>query len=30
LEWRTYPMAHQVCPEEISDIATWLRRVLAV
>lgn len=24
LEWRDYPMAHQVCPQEISDIANWL------
>jgi phospholipase/carboxylesterase len=25
LEWHTYPMPHSVCPEEISDIAAWLR-----
>lgn len=24
LEWRGYPMAHQVCPQEISDLADWL------
>lgn len=30
LDWRTYPMAHQVCPDEISDIGEWLRRVLAL
>ena len=28
VEWRTYPMAHAVCPEEIRDIADWLSRVL--
>lgn len=25
VEWHTYPMPHSVCPEEISDIAGWLR-----
>jgi len=29
LEWREYPMPHAVCPEEITDIGAWLRRVLA-
>lgn len=24
-EFRAYPMAHEVCPQEINDIATWLR-----
>jgi len=24
LEWHSYPMAHQVCPQEISDLAGWL------
>ncbi len=24
LEWHTYPMAHQVCPQEIYDLADWL------
>jgi phospholipase/carboxylesterase len=28
VEWHTYPMGHSVCPEEIADIAEWLRRVL--
>jgi phospholipase/carboxylesterase len=28
VEWRQYPMPHSVCPEEIQDIGTWLRRVL--
>lgn len=26
--WKTYPMAHQVCAEEIHDISGWLARVL--
>ncbi|APZ41751.1 alpha/beta hydrolase [Acidihalobacter ferrooxydans] len=26
--WRTYPMAHAVCPEEIDDLAHWLTSVL--
>jgi len=29
LEWHAYRMPHSVCPEEIGDIATWLRKVLA-
>jgi phospholipase/carboxylesterase len=28
VEWHTYSMPHSVCPEEIADIAAWLRRVL--
>ena len=28
VEWHTYPMPHSVCPQEIADIAEWLRRVL--
>jgi phospholipase/carboxylesterase len=28
VEWREYPMAHSVCPEEITDIGQWLVRVL--
>ncbi len=28
VEWRTYPMPHSVCAEEIADARTWLRRVL--
>jgi phospholipase/carboxylesterase len=28
VEFRTYPMQHQVCAEEIADIAAWLRRRL--
>jgi len=26
--WHRYPIAHSVSPEELSQIATWLRRVL--
>jgi len=22
--WKTYPMEHQVCAEEIADLATWI------
>lgn len=29
VEWHTYPMQHQVCPEEIADLSRWLARVLA-
>ena len=25
VEWKEYPMQHQVCLPEIQDIATWLR-----
>ncbi len=28
VEWHDYPMAHQVCLEEIREIGAWLRRVL--
>jgi phospholipase/carboxylesterase len=28
VEWHAYPMPHSVCPQEIEDIATWIRRVL--
>ncbi|MBU0593717.1 MAG: alpha/beta fold hydrolase [Gammaproteobacteria bacterium] len=28
VEWREYPMAHSVCPGEITDIGQWLVRVL--
>lgn len=28
VEWKTYPMQHQVCTEEIQDIGAWLTRVL--
>lgn len=25
VEWRDYPMQHQVCAEEVDEIATWMR-----
>ena len=28
VEWHQYPMAHQVCLEELRDIGVWLRAVL--
>lgn len=28
VEWHAYPMPHSVCPQEIVDIAAWLRRVV--
>ena len=28
VEWHTYAMPHSVSPEEVADIADWLRRVL--
>ena len=28
VDWREYPMAHQVCPEEVQEIGRWLTRVL--
>ncbi|MGH8219584.1 MAG: alpha/beta hydrolase [Steroidobacteraceae bacterium] len=28
VEWKTYPMQHQVCPQEIADISAWLAQVL--
>ncbi|MFZ2509272.1 MAG: alpha/beta hydrolase-fold protein [Steroidobacteraceae bacterium] len=28
VEWKEYPMQHQVCLEEIRDIATWLKERL--
>ena len=29
VDWHDYPMEHSVCPQEIADLQTWLRRVLA-
>lgn len=29
VNWRTYPMEHSVCPEEISHIKTWLTSILS-
>jgi phospholipase/carboxylesterase len=28
VEWHAYSMPHSVCPEEVADLAAWLRRVL--
>lgn len=28
VEWHAYPMPHSVSPQEVADIAAWLRRVL--
>jgi len=28
-EYKTYPMEHSVCPEQIGDISQWLQKVLA-
>lgn len=27
--WHDYPMQHNVCPQELNDIRTWLQQVLA-
>jgi phospholipase/carboxylesterase len=29
VQWTTYPMAHEVCPQEIEDVGIWLTRRLA-
>jgi len=29
VEWHAYPMPHSVSPQEVADLAGWLRRVLA-
>jgi phospholipase/carboxylesterase len=29
VEWREYPMGHEVCMEEIREISLWLQRVVA-
>ena len=29
VEWREYPMEHQICGEELSDIGRWLTGVLS-
>lgn len=29
VEWHRYPMAHQVCAEEIADLGQWMERLLA-
>lgn len=30
VEWHEYRMGHSVCPQEIADIAVWMRAVLAL
>lgn len=31
IEWRSYPMAHQVCAEEIADLRNWIgQRIAAI
>jgi len=30
VEWKSYPIGHEVCPDEIRDVAAWLRDRLAV
>lgn len=30
VDWRTYPMPHSLCAEEVEDIREWLMRVLPV
>ena len=27
VEWHEYAMGHQVCPQEIADIAQWLNQI---
>lgn len=29
VEWKTYPMEHSVCPQEIVDIGQWFEQVLS-
>ena len=29
VEWREYPMGHEVCLEEINVISAWLQAVLS-
>jgi phospholipase/carboxylesterase len=29
VEWHRYPMAHQVCAEEIADLGQWMERRFA-
>lgn len=30
VEWHTYPMAHSVSAEEVSDISNWLKRIFGM
>ena len=27
-EYKTYPMEHSVCPEQIGDISAWFRKII--
>ena len=29
VDWRAYPMEHSVCPQEVADVQSYLKRVLA-
>jgi phospholipase/carboxylesterase len=29
VEWHAYPMQHTLCLEEVQDISTWIRKVVA-
>ena len=29
IDWRTYPMEHSVCTEEVLDLSNWLQARLA-
>jgi phospholipase/carboxylesterase len=29
VEWRTYPMGHEVHPQEIQDIGAWIGRTFS-
>ena len=29
IEWHAYPMAHSLCAEEVSDLRSWLKRVVS-
>jgi phospholipase/carboxylesterase len=29
VQWQEYPMQHEVCAQELADIAAWLRQRLA-
>jgi phospholipase/carboxylesterase len=30
VDWREYPMGHEVCLQEIHDISRWLQMILKV
>jgi len=29
VQWTTYPMSHEVCPQEIADVGNWLKQRLS-